>query len=287
VICGRKTAASESRAKNEAGDSAIILSHPIFRAKTSRTLAMTRRSETSKMRNLKKQGAFAFLLGYAAGMPLLVSASGLWFLADVIALFESAGRWAAPLFTVTTAGAVALALLPSLVMSALAGALFGISGIFLAVASYLLACAAAFEIVRRYLRPSVQAAVRQSAKARAVQETLQQADLRIIILSRLSPAIPFALMNILLGVAPLSRSTYLWGSFLGMLPRTAAAVAIGSGAQAALASLSEGEFPRTVDGIVDLALPLLAAVGTAGLMWIVGRAIWKVLAAASEIQRDR
>ena len=228
---------------------------------------------------IKEQGAFALLLGYAAAMPLAVSASGLWFLGDVITLFESAGSWAAPFFALITAGALALALLPSLVMAALAGALFGISGIIPAVGSYLLACTLAFEVVRRFLRPSVQAAILRSARARAVQEELQQVTLRVIILSRLSPTIPFALMNILLGVSPVSRSMYLWGSFLGMLPRTAAAVAIGAGAHAALATLSAGEFPRTVDGILDLiALPLFAAVGTAGLIWILGRAIWRALA---------
>ncbi len=233
------------------------------------------------VRRFREQGAFAFLLGYAAGMPLLVSGSGLWFLSDVIALFENAGRWAAPLFALVTAAALALALLPSLVMAALAGALFGLTGIIPAVCSYLLACTLAFEVVRRFLRPSVQAAVQSSTRARAVQEELEQATLKIIILSRLSPTIPFALMNILLGVSPVSRSTYLWGSFLGMLPRTAVTVAIGAGAQAALATLKAGGFPRTFDGILDLvALPLLAAIGTAGLVWIVGRAIWRALAAS-------
>lgn len=230
------------------------------------------------MSSIKEQGVFAILLGYAAGMPILMSASGLWFLADIIAFFENTGRWATPLFAVTTAGALALALLPSLVMAALAGALFGISGLIPAVASYLLACCAAFEIVRRYLQPAVQAAVQRSPRARAIQEKLQEADLRIIILSRLSPVLPFSVMNILLGVSPLSRSTYVWGSFLGMLPRTAVAVMTGAGAQAALAALSEGKFPRTVDGDLDLALPILAVLGTAGLIWVVGRAIWKAVA---------
>lgn len=234
----------------------------------------------SPMSSLKEHGAFTVLLAYAAGMPLLTSASGLWFLADFIVFFENAGRWATPLFAVTTAGALALALLPSLVMAALAGALFGIAGLIPAIASYLLACCAAFEVVRRYLQPAVQAAVQRSPRARAIQEKLQEADLRIIILSRLSPALPFSVMNILLGVSPLSRSTYVWGSLLGMLPRTAVAVAAGAAAQAALAALREGKFPRPVDGNLELALPALAVIGTAGLLWVVGRAIWKAVANA-------
>jgi uncharacterized membrane protein YdjX (TVP38/TMEM64 family) len=201
----------------------------------------------------------------------------------VIAFFENAGRWAVPLFALVTAAALALALLPSLVMSALAGALFGLPGIIPAVGSYLLACALAFGVVRRFLCPSVQAAVQSSSRARAVQQELQQATLKIIVLSRLSPTIPFAVMNILLGVSPVSRRMFLLGSFLGMLPRTAAAVMIGAGAQAALVTLRAGEFPRTVSGVLDfVALPLFAAIGTAGLIWVVGRALWRALASVNE-----
>lgn len=229
------------------------------------------------MRGIKAQGPFAILIGYAAAMPLLVSGSGLWFLAEIIAVFESVGRWAALIFTVATAGALALALLPSIVMSALAGALFGIYGIIPAVASYLVACGVSFEVARRYLQPSIQAAVQRSARARALQEKFHEADFKIVVLGRLSPAIPFAVMNLLLGVSNLSRSTYLWGSFLGMFPRTVVAVAAGAGAQAAFVALSEGAMPP-MDGPLRLALPLLAVVGTAGLFWVMGRAAWKALA---------
>jgi len=229
------------------------------------------------MRPIKEQGAFAFLLVYAAAMPLLGSASGLWFVAEIIASFEKAGIWGAPLFTVTTAAAIALALLPSLMMAALAGALFGIYGVLPAIVSYLLACTAVFEVVRRYLRPSVQTAIQHSSKARAVQEQLQGATLKIVVFSRLSPVIPFAALNILLGVSPTTRSTYFWGSFLGMLPRTAVAVAVGAGSEAAITALTQGEFPRTVTGVLNLFLPLLAVAGTAGLIWVVGRVVWKAL----------
>lgn len=229
---------------------------------------------------IRAQGPFAVLIAYAAGMPLVVSASGLWFIADIVTLFQDAGRWAALLFAIITAGALVLALLPSIVMSALAGALFGLYGVIPAVGSYLIACIVSFEVVRRYLQPQIQSAVQRSARASALQQTFHEADFKIIFLSRLSPAIPFAVMNILLGVSNVSRSTYLWGSFAGMLPRTIVAVLTGAGAQAAFGALSEGELPG-VDGPLGLALPILAALGTAGLIWVVARAIWSVLAKVS------
>lgn len=233
------------------------------------------------MNRIREQGPFAILVGYAAAMPLLVSGSGLWFLADIIAVFDSAGRWATFLFTVITAGALALALLPSIVMSALAGALFGIYGLVPAVVSYLIACSLSFEVARRLLQPSIQSAVQRSPRARAVQEKFHEANFKLVVLGRLSPAIPFAVMNLLLGVSNLSRSTYLWGSFVGMLPRTLVAVAAGAGAQTAFVALSEGVMP-SLDGPLDLALPFLAVIGTAGLVWVGGRAVWQALAENSK-----
>ena len=227
----------------------------------------------SMMRTIREQGAFVLLLGYAAGMPALVTVFGVWFLPQIVVLSEGAGGWAIPLFTVLTAVCLTLALMPASVMAALAGALFGIPGSLPAVISYLLACVAAFEIVRRSVQPAVQAAVRRSARGRAIQEELQQATLRIIILSRLSPGLPFALMNVVLGVSPVARSTYLWGSLLGMLPRTLVGVVIGAAAQAGLAAWKEGQVPRTPEGILGLALPILAVIGVVGLGWYGGKAI--------------
>jgi uncharacterized membrane protein YdjX (TVP38/TMEM64 family) len=211
-------------------------------------------------------------------MPALVSMVGVWFLPHIIALFERAGEWTIPLFTVITAVCLTLALMPSIVMAALAGALFGLPGLLPAVTSYLLACIAAFEIVRRSARPAVQAAVRRSSRGRAILEEFQQATLRIIILSRLSPGLPFALMNVVLGVSPVARSTYVWGTLLGMLPRTLIWVAVGAAARPGLAALREGQIPSTPEGILGLALPILAAVGVVGLSWYGGKAIRRALA---------
>jgi hypothetical protein len=44
--------------------------------------------------------------------------------------------------------------------------------------------------------------------------------------------------------------------------------------------LSEGNLPRLA-GPLGVALPFLAAIGTAGLIWVVGSAIWQALAQKS------
>ena len=225
---------------------------------------------------IREHWVFLLLLGYAAGMPALVSMVGVWFLPHLIAPFEHAGAWAMLLFAVVTAVCLTLALMPSIVMAALAGALFGLPGLLPAIASYLLACIAAFEIVRRSARPVALAAVRRSSLGLAILEEFQQATLKIIVLGRISPGIPFALMNVVMGVSPVERSTYIWGTLLGMLPRTLIFVAVGSAARPGLAALKEGCISTTPEGILALALLALTAVGAIGLSWYAGKAIRRV-----------
>jgi uncharacterized membrane protein YdjX (TVP38/TMEM64 family) len=223
-------------------------------------------------------GAFAFLLAYAAAMPLVVSGFGVWFLPEIVALFEWASMWAVPLFTVITAVALALALVPATAVAALAGGLFGPLGLLPAVGAYLLACLALFEVVRRFLQPAVQAAVARSPRGRAAQAELDHATFRIVVLSRLSPVLPFALASVLLAVSTVARSTYVAGTLVGMLPRTAAAVVVGAAAERAVAGLREGWLPAVGDGPLGPALLGLAVLATFGLVWYVGKAIRRALA---------
>ena len=199
-------------------------------------------------------------------MPLIAGGFGLWFFPDLAALFERPSLWALPLFAMITAVALALALMPATAMAALAGGLFGPLGLLPAVGAYLLACLALFEVVRRFLQPAVQAAVARSPRARAAQAELEQATFRIVVLSRLSPVLPFALASVLLAASTVGRPTYLAGTFVGMLPRTAAAVAVGVAAERALAGWRE-------DSLLAAALPVLAALATAGLVWYAVKAI--------------
>lgn len=68
---------------------------------------------------------------------------------------------------------------------------------------------------------------------------------------RFVPLLPFALFNFALGRAPVGWGTFLWTTALGVLPMTAALVAVGYGAVAA-------------PGLVLWALPALAGLIVAG-----------------------
>jgi uncharacterized membrane protein YdjX (TVP38/TMEM64 family) len=221
--------------------------------------------------------AFALLLVYAAAMPLVAGGLVLWFLPDVAALFQGAAARALPLYAVAAAAALALALIPATAAAALAGGLFGAAGLLPAVGAYLLASVALFEAVRRVFGRAVQAAVARSPRGRAAQAELAEASFRVVALSRLSPVLPFALVSLLLGASPVARGTYVAGTLVGMLPRTAAAVAVGAAAERTLAALLEGDLTLAGDGWEGLALTLLTALGTLGLAWYGSKAVRRAL----------
>ncbi|MBM4439803.1 MAG: TVP38/TMEM64 family protein [Candidatus Rokubacteria bacterium] len=215
--------------------------------------------------NAARGGGFALLLAYAAAMPLVVGGVAAWYLPEIVALFART-TWAVPIFTVVAAVALALALVPSTAAAALAGGLFGAFGLVPAVGAYLLASVALFEVVRRFLQPAVQAAVARSPRGRAAQAELEQATFRIVVLSRLSPVLPFALASVLLGASTVARSTYVAGTLVGMLPRTAAAVGVGIAAERAVAG----------DGLLGSAVLGVGVLATLGLAWYVGKALRRV-----------
>jgi uncharacterized membrane protein YdjX (TVP38/TMEM64 family) len=89
-------------------------------------------------------------------------------------------------------------------------------------------------------------------------------------------ALPFALVNVLLAVSPVSRPVYLAGTLVGMLPRTAAAVVAGAAARSALAALGEGTAAGD-EGLVSRAALVLAVIATAGLAWYAVRAVRRAM----------
>jgi uncharacterized membrane protein YdjX (TVP38/TMEM64 family) len=64
-------------------------------------------------------------------------------------------------------------------------------------------------------------------RSTAVLEGLKQNDLVLVIMCRISPVLPFAIMNVVLGYTGIRIKPFLVGGLIGMLPRTVMAVAIG------------------------------------------------------------
>lgn len=84
----------------------------------------------------------------------------------------------------------------------------------------------AFLMSRYLLRDLIQQ--RFGDRLMAFNDALQREGAYYLFTLRLIPAVPFFIINLVMGVTPMRTSTYWWVSQLGMLPGTAAFVYAGS-----------------------------------------------------------
>jgi uncharacterized membrane protein YdjX (TVP38/TMEM64 family) len=126
------------------------------------------------------------------------------------------------------------ALLPTNVIGILCGWAFGFP---LGICLHLLAIVGASLISSYVLSPLVgdnlQVFLARHEKAKILHKALLNKSFNrttlVITLLRLSPAMPFALTNLLMAAARVPLAAFLIGTFVGMLPRSAAVVYFGAG----------------------------------------------------------
>lgn len=154
-------------------------------------------------------------------------------------LIELAGHGGADLWKSVTAyvvGFVVLSgvgLLPTFAISVLGGYAFGVRvGFAAALAGFGGASVVGYLIARTVARDKVEQEIASHAKARVVRDALVRSGfwktLMIVILVRVPPNSPFALMNGTLAATGVRPTPYILGTLLGMAPRTLAYVMIGS-----------------------------------------------------------
>lgn len=132
--------------------------------------------------------------------------------------------------------AIGLAVLPSTLVALLAGYFLGFAALPGVVVSYTIASQVGFQLARRmdqgsFARTLTQLPPKQALLAQQIQQGVVTNQLGITTLSRLSPVMPFTVMNVLLPLTGVSLRNYLLGGFLGTLPRILFLVWLGSQAQ--------------------------------------------------------
>jgi uncharacterized membrane protein YdjX (TVP38/TMEM64 family) len=105
-----------------------------------------------------------------------------------------------------------------------------------------------------------------SARARAIEAAVAREGFKLVLLLRLSPIVPFNLLNYVLSLTSVRLGTYVIGSAVGMLPGTALYVYLGSLAPSAaeLSSVAQdGGAARTTLYVIGLlATVAVVVVGT-------------------------
>jgi uncharacterized membrane protein YdjX (TVP38/TMEM64 family) len=150
---------------------------------------------------------------------------------------------------------------PGSALTLAAGAVFGVATgavtVFLAAVA---GSAAAFLIARYLARGAVERRLAANPKFAAIDRAVGREGRKIAFLLRLSPAIPFTLLNYALGLTPVRFADYLLAS-LGMIPGTLLYVYLGAVAgDAASASASAGAAAGWRTALQLLGLAATAAV---------------------------
>jgi uncharacterized membrane protein YdjX (TVP38/TMEM64 family) len=210
---------------------------------------------------------YSRLAGVVLGLVLVVALTWVLPLRDwTIALAErirGAGATGVLIF-VAVYVAAELVLVPGSLLTMAAGFAYGpIGGLLVASPASVLAATTACVLGRTALRGWVQKKIAGSPKARALNRAISHNSFRLILLLRLSPLIPFNVLNYVLGASDVPVGRYVIASFVGMLPGTWLYVYLGSLATTAagLTHAQGGGGPArltlTIAGLVATVLAVL------------------------------
>ncbi len=168
---------------------------------------------------------------------------------------ESAGGAYIALYVLAT-----VCFLPGLPLTLAAGAIFGVAaGTALVSVGSTLGATAAFFVGRTVARDWVGHRIEAWPRFRAVDRAVGSRGFLVVLLMRLSPALPFILLNYAFGITAVKPREYVLGSWLGMLPATLAYVYAGSVA-ANLGQALTGKAQLGAAGWALLGLGLVATV---------------------------
>ena len=165
-------------------------------------------------------------------------------------------------------------LLPGVWASMLAGALYGTWwGSLIVFVGACLGAEAAFLLGRTWLRNWARRRLAAVPKLLAIEQAVSREGLKLVLLTRLSPAFPFSLLNFAYGLSEVSLRDYSIG-LIGILPGTILFCGLG-----ALAG-DVARFGEVLSGEADAgtwALRIGGLLATVASVWLVGKAAQRAL----------
>lgn len=202
---------------------------------------------------------FAFDLGQYLSLEFLKARQ-----ADLNALYTSNPLRTALIFFALYVAVTGLSVPGATVMTLLAGAIFGLWwGLVIVSFASSIGATLAFLAARFVLRDSVQS--RFGDKLRAINQGVEKDGAFYLFALRLVPAFPFFIINLVMGLTPISTLVFYVVSQVGMLAGTL--VYVNAGTQLA-----------AIDSLSDIVtVPLLASFVVLGLFPIIARKIIEII----------
>jgi len=146
---------------------------------------------------------------------------------DLISWYQQNPLQAVSLFAVSYVAVTALSLPGATIMSLAGGAIFGLGiGVVVVLLSATVGATVAFLTARFLFRDAFEK--KFGERLSAIREGVSKEGAYYLLTLRLVPAFPFFIINILMGLTPISTRTYFLVSLIGMLPGSIVYVNAGS-----------------------------------------------------------
>lgn len=151
--------------------------------------------------------------------------------ANLINWIDRLGPWGYAMMILAYV-ASCLLFVPGSILTLASGAMFGLlAGTAVVSVGSTAGAAAAFLVGRYFARSAIEHRIATYPKFTALDGAVGRSGFKIVLLTRLSPAFPFNLLNYGFGLTGVSFRDYLLASWIGMLPATALYVYIGATAK--------------------------------------------------------
>ncbi len=149
----------------------------------------------------------------------------------------------------------AVAIVPQAVLKVAAGGLYGsVLGVVVASIGSTLGAAACFLLARYVMHGTLAEWLRTNRRFRRLEDLTKHHGAVIVAISRLVPVLPGNLVNYAFGLVKVPFWTFVFWSWLCMLPGTVVLVV---GTDAVVQGVEEGEVPWALVGVIGGALALL------------------------------
>ena len=195
------------------------------------------------------------------------------YLLSLLAEVKQIGPWGAVWISIIYIPACLL-FIPGSLITLGAGFAFGpVIGTLAVSVGSVAGATAAFLMGRTLARGWIANKVMRNPQFQAIDSAVGERGFRIVLLTRLSPAFPFNLLNYAFGLTSVSLRDYVLASWIGMLPGTIMYVYLGSAIKD-LAELASGKRERsTAENVLFFAGLLVTIVVTVYITRIANRAL--------------
>ena len=226
------------------------------------------------LKELLQKNASSFIsLFLLVVVPVLVSSTLAFYLYQFQSVLEGLTFIEKFFYFVVVSLTMAFALTPTTFVALVTGYYLGWPGFFGVVISYGIASLLGYTVARIMDQGKLLNFLHRFKKAGAVIDELREQSWSLIILSRISPVLPFAFMTFVLSLLRVEVRKFLMASMLGMLPRTLFFFWVGTQAKDILSLLKD---PNTGNQ-GKLLLISLIVISLFGLYYIFNKALKRAL----------